>query len=474
MSGEVIPMSREPMALSNPGTEVALIAAMLALNECIDPVADLVAPEDFSDDFFGNVFRLATGLHSQGQSVNVLTLRPALGDEAVRTLIDLTKGPGASAAVIGARDFARQIADFAKRRRLVESLQKVIGDVSAWDMPVADLAANVDEAMSNALRVRTTERSQTLAQAFDTTLQAIEDEAAGLGPQGIKISGLDDFNSLTGDLRRGELMYLGGRPSMGKTALSLRLALGAAANGNGTLFVSLEMRVPELTTRAMADLAFEYGQSPGFGAIRRGKIDVFTRERLAEARAMIDSYPLILTDPPSLNIGRLAMMVRRYKRRMEAAGNRLDLVIIDYLGLIKGSDRRAKRYEEVGEISRTLKEVAKECDVAIVCLAQLNRECERRDDKRPMLSDLRDAGDIEQDADTVMFVYRDEYYLERAEPDVTDKKRAEWEISMGHARDRMEIIAAKVRNGRAGTRNLSFFAEHQAVRNSTYMRDSKL
>jgi replicative DNA helicase len=155
---------------------------------------------------------------------------------------------------------------------------------------------------------------------------------------------------------------------------------------------------------------------------------------------------------------------------MAAAGQKLDLVIIDYLGLIKGPDKRAKRYEEVGDISRTLKSIAKECDVALIVLAQLNRECERREDKRPMLSDLRDAGDIEQDADHVMFVYRDEYYLQRSEPEPHAKGRAEWETSMGFARDRMEIIAAKVRNGEIGKRNIHFFGAYQAVRPSDFLR----
>jgi replicative DNA helicase len=162
------------------------------------------------------------------------------------------------------------------------------------------------------------------------------------------------------------------------------------------------------------------------------------------------------------------MEIRRQRRKLAMQERSLDLVIVDYLGLIKG-DPKAKRFEEVGEISRTLKQIAKECDVALVVLAQLNRECEKREDKRPMLSDLRDAGDIEQDADHVMFVYRDEYYLERSEPDPSDKKRQDWEISMGHARDRLEIILAKARNGRVGKRTCYFFGKHQAVRPSGYM-----
>lgn len=460
--------------LGNIETEAGLLGAMMQVNSVIDRVADLLAPEDFTEPAHGRIFSAIVREHALGRTANPVTLQPyfvddeALGQLGGPSYLGQLTGSGATAIAVD--DLVWQVADFAKRRRFIDVLRQTIADARAWDKPVADLVGQVDEAMTGALRVRTAETSLSIADAFDRTLDSIEREAAGLGPQGIRIAGLDDFNSLTGDLRRGELMYIGGRPSMGKSALSLRLALGAAEAGNGTLFISLEMRVSELTTRAMADLVFDYGQSPGFDTIRRGKIDQFTRERLAEARRRIDKMPLILTDPSSLNIGRLSMMIRRYKRRLEAAGQTLDLVIIDYLGLIKGSDRRAKRYEEVGEISRTLKEVAKECDVGLIVLAQLNRECEKRDDKRPMLSDLRDAGDIEQDADMVMFVYREEYYLERAEPESHDKKRAEWEIAIGAARDRMEIITAKVRNGRVGKRNLYFFAKHQAVRDSTYMR----
>jgi replicative DNA helicase len=466
-----------PPAMGNAEAEAALLGGLMLANQIIDQVADQIEAEDFSEPMMGRIFSAIMREHALGRPANPVTLRPYFTDDETMKEVGgpgyLGQLTGSGAATIGVKGFVSQIVDLARRRRLIASLHEVIDGAQVWERPVSELVNEVDEAMNASLRIRSAETSATFAEAFDTTLQAIEDEAAGFGPQGIHVNGMDDFNSLTGDLRRGELMYLGGRPSMGKTALSLRLALGAAEAGNGTLFISLEMRKSELATRAMADLIFDYGQSPGYEAVRRGRLDHFTRERLAEARKRIDQFPFIITDPASLNIGRLAMMIRRYKRRMEAAGQKLDLVIIDYLGLIKGTSRGAKRYEEVGEISRTLKEVAKECDVALIVLAQLNRECERREDKRPMLSDLRDAGDIEQDADQVMFVYRDEYYLERTEPEPNDKKRGEWEIAMGHARDRMEIISAKVRNGRVGKRNLYFFAKHQAVRDSHYMRDGR-
>ena len=463
--------------LTNVEAEAALLGGMMQSNGTIDAIADVLHAEDFAEPLFGRIFAAIVSQYGQGRAVNPVTLHPFFaGDEAFAQIggpAFLARLTGSGAGSVGIKDIAHQIGDLAKRRRLVDALDTIIAEANEIDAPVIDIVTKADEAMNAALRIKSTERSVTMAEAFDQTLQAIDDEAAGLGPQGIKIAGLDDFNSLTGDLRRGELMYLGGRPSMGKTALAIRLALGASFGGSGTLFISLEMRVAELATRAIADLIHDYGESPGYDAIRRGRIDQFARERIGQARKVIESLPLVLTDPSTLNIGRLAMMIRRYKRRMEASGQRLDLVVIDYLGLIKGSDRRAKRYEEVGEISRTLKEVAKECDVAMIVLAQLNRECEKREDKRPMLSDLRDAGDIEQDADQVMFVYRDEYYLERTELEAHDKRRAEWEIAMGYARDRMEIISAKVRNGRVGKRNLYFFAKHQAVRDSSYMRGDR-
>jgi replicative DNA helicase len=466
-----IKMAETP-TLGSVETEQGLCAAMLSVNEIIDPVADLVRAEDFTDDFYRAMFEIILREHSSGRTVNAFTLKPFFEATTYPLLAELGR---ISPMAIGARDFARQIADYGKRRRLIGGLTEVVADTSSPDVPLDKLVDAAELALTQALGKSHAVQTVSFAQAFDTTLKAIEDEAAGLGPQGIKIAGLEDFNELTGDLRRGELLYLGGRTSMGKTATALRIALGAAENGHGTLVLSLEMKASELTTRAMSELVFDYGEScPTFEQVRRGKLSEQHRRQIMEAREKIASWPLLISDPPSLNIGRIAMEIRRQRRKLALQGKTLDLVVIDYLGLIKGSPK-LKRYEEVGEISRTLKEIAKECDVAMVILAQLNRQPESREDKRPMLSDLRDAGDIEQDADHVMFVYRDEYYLERSEPDKHDDskagkaKREDWEIAMGHARDRLELILAKARNGRVGKRICYFFGTHQAVRPSDYM-----
>jgi replicative DNA helicase len=466
----------EHPALTNIDTEAALLGALMhpAGAGLIDVIADRLTSDDFAEALHGRIFAVILQLHAEGKLATPISLKNYFVDDPDMKELG---GPGylaqligsSGATIIGARDFAREIADLAKRRRLIEGLLEVVTNARSADKPIDKLVDAADTALTRALQQTHAVATVSIAQAFDATMKAIEDEAAGLGPQGIKIAGLDDFNELTGDLRRGELMYVGGRPSMGKTALAMRLALGAAETGNGVALISLEMRAAELTTRAMSDLVFEYGEScPSFEHIRRGRLGPEYRRMLVDAREKIDAWPLLITDPPTLNIGRLAMEIRRQRRKLAMQERSLDLVIVDYLGLIKG-DPKAKRFEEVGEISRTLKQIAKECDVALVVLAQLNRECEKREDKRPMLSDLRDAGDIEQDADHVMFVYRDEYYLERSEPDPSDKKRQDWEISMGHARDRLEIILAKARNGRVGKRTCYFFGKHQAVRPSGYM-----
>jgi replicative DNA helicase len=162
------------------------------------------------------------------------------------------------------------------------------------------------------------------------------------------------------------------------------------------------------------------------------------------------------------------MLVRRYQRKLAARGQKLELVILDYLQLLKSANKRAKIYEEVSDVSRMLKKVALSCDVAVLALAQLSRQVEQREDKRPVLSDLRDSGQIEQDADAVVFLYREEYYLQQSEPERGHPKREAWELSMQRASERVDVFSAKVRDGALARRQCYFFAERQAMRGSRY------
>lgn len=463
-----------PESLCNVESEAGLLGALMINNAAVDRVAEIVTAEDFSEPLFARIFTVILNEVGQGRAADPVLLRGHFtGDPAmdamggVAFLSDLTSSP---AIMVGARDFARAVADLAKRRRLLDRMRELTAEVDQIDTPVEAMVDRLDTALFESLQREQTTHSATLPQAFDATLQAIEDQAAGIAPHGILVDGFEDWNYLTGGMRRGDMIVLAGRPSMGKTATAISVALAAARAGRGVLFVSLEMSTPELTTRAISDLCFEHGNAPKFDDIRRGRLNEFDRQRLREARATINDWGMVLTDPAQLRIGRLAMMIRRYQRQMIAMGKTLDVVFVDYLGLIRSDDKKIKRYEEVSEISRAIKRIAKECGVAIIVLAQLNREVERREDKRPQLSDLRDSGDIEQDADVVAFVYREEYYLARSEPDIGDKKRDAWEITMQAARDRVEIIVPKVRNGAIGKRLCYFFAAHQAVRGSDYFK----
>lgn len=469
---------------SNVDAEAALLGALMIDNRIMADVADVVSADDFFEPVHGQMFSAIANEIANGRLATPITISPMI--QHLPGIVELggpsyaAKLTGSGAALLGARDFAKQIADFAKRRRLMAALECVIERAS--DMrerrddqgfqPISEIVEEMDSALSAALQTHRQNRGIRFAKAFDDTLQKIEDEASGHSTDALAVAGLEDWNILTGNMRRGEVVILAGRPSMGKTAVGLSVALASARANHGTLFVSLEMSVLELTKRAITDVLFEHNKSASFDAVQRGKFTPRDREAIAIARSQIAQWPLILHEDAGLKIGRLAMLVRRYQREMVSKGNRLDVVFIDYLGLLRGDTQKQSRHEEIGAISRTLKTIARELNVAIVVLAQLNREVERRDDKRPQLADLRDSGEIEQDADVVIFVYREQYYLERSEPEPGDKKRAEWELAMRAARDRVELMSAKVRNGRINKRNCYFFASHQAVRGSLFFQNN--
>jgi len=255
------------------------------------------------------------------------------------------------------------------------------------------------------------------------------------------------------------------------TALLVETMMASARAGHGTAVYSLEMDVDGLTVRGISSLIYEHGNSLSFDNLKLGDWTAFDERRIEEARAQIDAWPLELRYEPSLTLAALARSLRRIKREMAARGQELRVALVDYLQLMSGGGKNQTRTEIIGEISRGLKVLAGELGIVIIALSQLSRKCEEREDKRPMLSDLRESGAIEQDADAVGFVFREQYYLEMAEPKEGDSKRAGWEIDLLAARDRMEMIAAKVRQGKTGRRRLHYFLDNQAVRGSRFNQD---
>ena len=221
----------------------------------------------------------------------------------------------------------------------------------------------------------------------------------------------------------------------------------------------------ELMQRATSDVLFDGASGIPYEAIRDGRFTSDNaRRRVYEAARVFRNMPLHLVDASSLTIGRLNMIVRRYQRRMEAAGQKLELVMVDYLQLLRPDFRTDNMNLAVSEVSRGLKAIAKQYDVGVMALAQLNRSVESRPDKRPMLSDLRDSGQIEQDADAVVFLYRDEYYLRQGKPPENDPRFIDWQAAMDKCAGNIDFIVAKRRNGPGGSATGRFFGAYQAVR----------
>jgi replicative DNA helicase len=242
------------------------------------------------------------------------------------------------------------------------------------------------------------------------------------------------------------LVIVAGRPSMGKSAVASSYALGAASAGHGVLFVSLEMSAEELGERIAADLCFDSAVQVPYSAITDGRVTNEQGRQIARAYERLQSIPLSIVDLASCTIAKLNAIVRRHSRRMAAQGKKLDLVIVDYLQLVRPDRHTENRTQEITQVSIGLKAIAKEHGVAVMALAQLSRSVESRADKRPIMADLRESGQIEQDADAIMFLYRPEYYLKQSEPLETDH-RPKWESMMDDARGKIEFIVAKRRRG---------------------------
>jgi len=443
--------------------ELVLIASLAFDNRRIDTAADLVRPEDFAEPFLGYVYGLMLGEHGQGRAANPVTLHPLLADHPSYGAVGgdswLAGLLTATSLALPPAETARMIARQAKRRRLVDGLRDAMAMAEKPDADLAKVADVADEAAVAAVHDARTAGETTAAGVMGQLLRSFD-----LPRHGVRSGVIPSLDGTMGPLRPTDLAVMAGRPGMGKTATALSYALGAAQAGHGVLFVSLEMGAEQLAARMASDLAFDTRDRVPFAEIVGEHPTNAARRAVAEAQARLDALPLAVVDTGSLTMGRLAMIVRRHARRMAARGHKLDLVVIDYLQLLNADGRASSPYERVSEVSRGLKQLAKDAGVAVLALAQLSREVEKRPDKRPQLSDLRDSGQIEQDADVVLLLLRQEYYLRKDAPAHDGPDRYTWEQALAAVEGRVEFICAKRRNGCEGVGIGQFHGAYQAVR----------
>lgn len=466
MNPTIVPLRPTDQApspdLINVNAEAALLGGLLSENRNVDRVADMIAPDDFGVAVHRRIFEAIVSEVSRGRMVSPVTLRPMFEDDPDLAGLNgagyLARLTADGTGLAFATDLAKHVRDLADRRRMRDGLMEAVAMVTDTRQTIAEAAALADAAIASRA-----ESSIVESDAAETMRYALE--ALDKGIEGVtcpRIRGIDD---LLGPLEPSSLTIVAGRPGMGKTAWASSYTLGAATAGQGVLFISLEMSRDQLAHRMIADESFDDDQRRiAYAVIQERRLQHYDRKHADEVAARISLLPLHIVDAAAMTVDRLDMMVRRYKRRFAARGRKLQLVVIDYLQLLSPASKKASAYEAISEVSRRLKQTAKEHDVAVLALAQLSRSVEQRQDKRPVLSDLRDSGQIEQDADAVMFLYREEYYLRQAEPRDDPEAHEKWETKMERARGNIDFLLPKRRNGASGTAQGRFYAPYQAVR----------
>ena len=470
------PVENPPLFRSAPHNievEQALLGAILVNNEAFYRVSDFLEPEHFFEPLHQKVYKDIGSLVRAGKAATPITLKtflPADLDVAgLNASQYLARLATEATTVINAGDYGRTIYDLALRRALI-GIGEVMVNV-AYDAPVElGPQAQIEDAERRLYELAETGRYdggfQRFAQAITTAVENAARAYERDGKLSGLASGLRDLDRIMGGLQPSDLIVLAGRPGMGKSSLATNIGYNIArawrgevradghitsVNGGIVGMFSLEMSAEQLATRIIADRA----EIPS-SRIRRGEIDSGDFDRIAEAAREMESIPFYIDETGGLSIAQLAARARRLKRQKG-----LDLVIVDYIQLLQGSSRRAAegRVQEVSEITTSLKALAKELNVPIIALSQLSRQVENRDDKRPQLSDLRESGSIEQDADVVLFVFREEYYLRNREPRPGTEEHFKWQTEMEAAHGKAEVIIGKQRHGPTGTVQLHFEGE---------------
>jgi replicative DNA helicase len=447
--------------------EQQLLGAILTNNEIYDRIASLVKPPHFFDPVHQRIFEIAAARIQKNALASPVTLKAFFDDDAGLKELGgpayLVRLAGAAISAYAARDYAQMIYDLAVRRELIQLGR----DIAAQAGKVELASEPKDQIIEAEQRLYKLGEQGTAERGFQSFLKAAVEAVnnanaayqRGGGLSGVS-TGLIDLDKKLGGLHPSDLLILAGRPSMGKTSLATNIAFNIAkSHKHGRLpdgsegsvdggivgFFSLEMSSEQLAARILSEASEVPSEQ-----IRRGDLQEDEMRRFIDAAKSLEACPLYIDDTPALPISQVAARARRLKRT-----HGLDVLIIDYLQLLRGSSKE-NRVQEVSEITQGLKAIAKELNIPVIALSQLSRQVENRDDKRPQLSDLRESGSIEQDADVVMFVYREEYYLSRTEPETGTTAHAEWMQKAEKAHGMAEVIIGKQRHGPIGTVELSF------------------
>ncbi len=446
---------------SNIEAEQSLLGSILVNNDIIDEIASIVKPSTFFDPAHIKIYEVIINLNNRGMIANPITLKnyfekDNMLDDVGGTdyLVKLTRFSGSTKQAV---DYAKIIHEMYLRRELMlisDNLSTETLNTDSQNQNAENIIENTEKSLYDlAERGSFSQSYLKFNQALDQTIQmATMAMQSDQGIVGVP-TGLKDLDEKLGGLHKSDLIIIAGRPSMGKTALATNIAFNAAQNildrqeKSSIAFFSLEMSSEQLSTRILSEQAKIKSND-----IRRGKVTEEEINRYIETSRNIYNLPLFIDETPAITIAALSNRARRIKRLFG-----LSLIVVDYIQLMRSNiNRNDGRVQEISEITQGLKALAKELSVPVLALSQLSRAVEQRDDKQPQLADLRESGSIEQDADVVMFVYREAYYLERKQPKLGSIEHAEWQSKMNDVNGLADIILGKQRHGPTGTVKVEF------------------
>ena len=455
---------------NNIEAEQSVIGSILLSNEIFDDINLIITSKNFYDPIHKKIYEALEKLIYGGLLANPITLKNYFEKEnddlnIPEYLVRITKFSSSSRQAI---EYSKLIFDLYVKRELIKISSEVIDLAKLNDLnnDGQKIIENYEKSLFDLAEKGSFNSSllkfdEAMRQTIEMASNAYKNEEGIVGVP----TGLKDLDDRLGGLHKSDLIIIAGRPSMGKTALATNIAFNAAKNfqdkGDKTsvAFFSLEMSSEQLSTRILAEQSRIKSND-----IRRGKISEEQFDKFIETSKDISELPLYIDETPAISVAALSNRARRIKRLYG-----LDLIVIDYIQLMRGTNNRDGRVQEISEITQGLKALAKELSVPVVALSQLSRAVEQRDEKKPLLSDLRESGSIEQDADVVMFVYREAYYLQGKEPRPATVEHAEWQAKMNEVSHLAEIIIGKQRHGPTGNIMLEFeamFTKFKDLQNS--------
>lgn len=462
----------------NTEAEQSLLGAILLNNDCLDKVSEFLLPDHFATPINGKIYDAIIKVTSQGFVADPVTLRAFFEKNDELKSVDggnyLVQLVNSVISISGVQDYGNIIYDLYIRRQLIMLGEEVSQRASTFEINERGID-QVEMAESKLYEIATSDNRGgfiSFAGALSSTMDVLETAYKSDSSITGITTGFIDMDKWTGGLSRSDLIIIAGRPSMGKTALATNIAFNAAkaqtknTDGGGKVaFYSLEMSKEQLVTRILAQECNIPSER-----IRRGEIKEEDFVRLVGVKQQMADLPLFIDDTPALTISTVRSRSRKLKRQFG-----LDLIVVDYLQLLQGpiDKKNENRVQEISAITRSLKGIAKELNVPVIALSQLSRAVEARDDKRPQLADLRESGSIEQDADVVMFVYREEYYESRREPTPGTEEYNKWMDRMAKVHNLAEVIFAKQRHGPVGTVRLFFDGKFTKFDNLSDSRKEK-